>query len=69
MTRVSYKLIEGEAYYFLPYDLLSDNVTWFKVSPEMENITSDENQRIHSHGAALLLLNVSTKDSGTYTAK
>ncbi|XP_013883502.1 uncharacterized protein LOC106532061, partial [Austrofundulus limnaeus] len=74
MTRFSYKLMEGEAFYFVPSifdysDLPNDNVTWYKVRPEMEIITSDENQKVHSHGAALLLLNVSAEDSGDYMAK
>ncbi|XP_017285617.1 interleukin-1 receptor-like 1 isoform X2 [Kryptolebias marmoratus] len=69
-----FKLIEGEAFYFVPYhlddpDLPDENFTWYKTGSENENITTDETHRIHYHGGALFLLNVSTKDSGTYTAK
>ena len=64
-------LHEGEAFYFVPYDLedLSDNeVIWYKNNDLRELISTDENQRVHYHGNALLFLNLSTEDSGTYTA-
>uniref|UniRef100_A0A8C6LJP7 TIR domain-containing protein n=1 Tax=Nothobranchius furzeri TaxID=105023 RepID=A0A8C6LJP7_NOTFU len=69
-----FKLLEGESFYFVPYDLdhpnsPDENFTWYKNGLEVENITTDETHETHHHGGALFLLNVSTADSGSYTAK
>uniref|UniRef100_A0A3Q2TKL1 Ig-like domain-containing protein n=1 Tax=Fundulus heteroclitus TaxID=8078 RepID=A0A3Q2TKL1_FUNHE len=50
-------------------NLPDENITWYKNGPDYKNITTDEAQRIHYHGGALFLLNISDEDSGNYTAK
>ncbi|XP_035995636.1 uncharacterized protein LOC118563817 [Fundulus heteroclitus] len=69
-----YKLIKGEAFYYVPtvmedVNLPDENITWYKNGPDYKNITTDEAQRIHYHGGALFLLNISDEDSGNYTAR
>ncbi|XP_014872929.1 interleukin-1 receptor-like 1 [Poecilia latipinna] len=69
-----YKVIEGEAFYYVPFDmddpnLPDENITWFKKGSEVMNITTDETHRIHYHGGALLFLNISTDDAGYYSAR
>ncbi|KAM4561901.1 interleukin-1 receptor-like 1 isoform 2-T2 [Fundulus diaphanus] len=69
-----YKLMKGEAFYYVPrfmedVNLPDENITWYKNGPDYKNITTDEGQRIHYHGGALLLLNISDEDSGNYTAR
>uniref|UniRef100_A0A3Q2D6J4 TIR domain-containing protein n=1 Tax=Cyprinodon variegatus TaxID=28743 RepID=A0A3Q2D6J4_CYPVA len=70
--KLSYKLLEGEAFYYVldevEPNLPDENMTWFKNGPEIQNITTDETQMIHYHGGALLFLNISVNDSGHYTA-
>ncbi|XP_027880253.1 interleukin-1 receptor type 1-like [Xiphophorus couchianus] len=69
-----YKVIKGEAFYYVPYDVddpnLPDaNITWYKDGSEVMNITTDEAHRIHYHGGALFFLNISTNDAGHYSAR
>uniref|UniRef100_A0A3B5QPM9 Uncharacterized protein n=1 Tax=Xiphophorus maculatus TaxID=8083 RepID=A0A3B5QPM9_XIPMA len=66
-----YKVIKGEAFYYVPYDLddpnLPDaNITWYKDGSEVMNITTDEAHRIHYHGGALFFLNISANDAGFF---
>ncbi|XP_029315624.1 interleukin-1 receptor type 1-like isoform X2 [Cottoperca gobio] len=72
LGKESYNLSEGEALYFLHYDLennLSDEeITWFKENSSIE-ITTDENENVHYHGGALFFLNLLTEHSGLYTAR
>ncbi|KAK9537200.1 hypothetical protein VZT92_004836 [Zoarces viviparus] len=72
-TPESYNLIEGEAFYFVPYDVENpdEKFTWFRNNSDNEigNITSDENEDVHHHGGALFLLNPVLTDSGLYTAR
>ncbi|KAM9802962.1 interleukin-1 receptor-like 1 [Syngnathus typhle] len=71
-----YSLIEGESFQFVPY-ILDDSMvaletfTWFRNSSGRERavVPSGETERIHHHGGALFLLNVTVKDSGFYTAR
>ncbi|XP_068593101.1 interleukin-1 receptor-like 1 [Cebidichthys violaceus] len=69
----SFNLIEGEAFYFVPYDAdnLDEKFTWFRNNTDnnIENITTDENESVHHHGGALFLLNPRLEDSGFYTAR
>ncbi|XP_068458202.1 interleukin-1 receptor-like 1 [Clinocottus analis] len=70
-----YKLLEGQALHFVPYALESDDMddpfTWFRknIGDETENITTNEEERVHHHGGALFLLNPLVTDSGFYTAR
>ncbi|XP_059199144.1 interleukin-1 receptor-like 1 [Centropristis striata] len=69
-----YNVLEGEAFYFVPYvvdipDIPDDNITWYKKNIQTENITTDENKNVHYHGGALFFLNLHTEDSGFYTAR
>ncbi|KAM4730687.1 interleukin-1 receptor type 1-like [Anableps anableps] len=69
-----YKLIKGEAFYYVPYaiedpNLPDENITWFKNGSKIMNITTDETHRIHYHGGALFFFNISANDSGYYTAR
>ncbi|KAK5609187.1 hypothetical protein CRENBAI_014956 [Crenichthys baileyi] len=69
-----YSLIKGEAFYYVSYamddtKLPDENITWYKNGPEIKNMTTNETHRIHYHGGALLFLNISANDSGTYTAR
>ncbi|XP_047226019.1 interleukin-1 receptor-like 1 isoform X2 [Girardinichthys multiradiatus] len=69
-----YRLIKGEAFYYVSYamddpKMPDENITWYKNGPEIKNITTDETHRIHYHGGALLFLNISANDSGTYTGR
>ncbi|XP_054888363.1 interleukin-1 receptor-like 1 [Poeciliopsis prolifica] len=69
-----YKVIKGEAFYYVPRDmgdpnLPDENITWYKNGPEVMNITTDETHRIHYHGGALFFLNISANDAGYYTAR
>lgn len=69
----SINLLEGEAFYFVPYDLeddlSNDEVTWYRNNSQTELISTDENESVHYHGSALLFLNLHTEDSGFYTAR
>ncbi|XP_043987744.1 interleukin-1 receptor type 1 [Gambusia affinis] len=69
-----YKVIKGEAFYYVPLDLddpnLPDaNITWYKNGSKVMNITTDETHRIHYHGGALFFLNISANDAGHYSAR
>ncbi|PWA24087.1 hypothetical protein CCH79_00018771, partial [Gambusia affinis] len=69
-----YKVIKGEAFYYVPLDLddpnLPDaNITWYKNGSKVMNITTDETHRIHYHGRALFFLNISANDAGHYSAR
>ena len=70
-----FKLIEGEAFYYVPYeaqeeseDFLTEGFSWYKNGSQIENITTDEKHRVHFHGGALFFLNLTAADSGNYTA-
>uniref|UniRef100_A0A8C8DYP5 Ig-like domain-containing protein n=1 Tax=Oryzias sinensis TaxID=183150 RepID=A0A8C8DYP5_9TELE len=71
--KFSFRLLEGEAFYFLPLSLNSDlpdeDFTWYKNNPQVENITTEEENSIHYHVGALFFLNISSTDSGHYTAR
>ncbi|XP_049584576.1 interleukin-1 receptor-like 2 [Syngnathus scovelli] len=72
----NYVLVEGESFHFVPYALDDSMVplekfTWFRNSSGRKRVVvpSGEMERIHHHGGALFLLNVTVKDSGSYTAR
>uniref|UniRef100_A0A3P9LBB5 Ig-like domain-containing protein n=1 Tax=Oryzias latipes TaxID=8090 RepID=A0A3P9LBB5_ORYLA len=74
MNNESFRLLEGEAFYFSPIsvnnpDLPEEDFTWYKNNPQFENITTEEENSIHYHGGALFFLNISSTDSGHYTAR
>lgn len=68
------RLLKGEQFYFMPVDmeenLSNDEVKWYKRRNDssIEPITPDQNQDVHYQGGALLFMNVTLEDSGTYTA-
>lgn len=66
------RLVIGEQFYFVPYameqNLSNDEVTWYKVDSLTEPISTDQNQRVHYRGGALLFMDLRSKDSGNYTA-
>lgn len=69
-----FNLIEGESFQFVPRQLKgpeisNDQVTWYKNTSRFEYISSNETERIHYHGRELYLLNVTSKDSGSYTCQ
>ncbi|KAM8854865.1 interleukin-1 receptor-like 1 isoform 1-T3 [Spinachia spinachia] len=71
-----YSLSEGEALYFVPYPLKfspEQNLTWSRKTSsneeEEEDIPTEVNQRLFSHGRALFLLRAELQDSGSYTAQ
>uniref|UniRef100_A0A8P4GHP9 Interleukin 1 receptor like 1 n=1 Tax=Dicentrarchus labrax TaxID=13489 RepID=A0A8P4GHP9_DICLA len=55
----SFKLLEGEAFYFVPLTLTESNI----------EISTNENKTVHYHGGALFFLNLSSEDSGLYTGR
>ncbi|XP_030283391.1 interleukin-1 receptor type 1-like [Sparus aurata] len=64
-------LLEGEAFYIMPYDLTEtyypdEEFTWYKNDSRISN---DESKNVHYHGGALYFLNVSAEDSGFYHAR
>ncbi|KAM8750091.1 interleukin-1 receptor type 1 [Acanthopagrus schlegelii] len=64
-------LLEGEAFYVMPYDLTEtyypdEEFTWYKNDSLISN---DESKNVHYHGGALYFLNVSAEDSGFYHAR
>lgn len=67
----TYRVPEGEAFYFVPdeldRDISDERVTWYKN--EIENITTDEDKSVHYHRGALFFLNLVTEDSGSYTTR
>ncbi|XP_070770987.1 interleukin-1 receptor-like 1 [Enoplosus armatus] len=70
----THRLLEGEAFYFVPYELNDsnipdENVTWYKNSSQIEKISTDEKETVHYHGGALFFLNVLPENSGFYTAR
>ncbi|KAM3607038.1 uncharacterized protein V6R79_000971 [Siganus canaliculatus] len=69
-----FNIYKGEAFYFVPYDLddanqTDEEITWYKNSSPNEPISTNENDTVHYHGGALFFLNVSTENSGSYTAR
>ncbi|XP_070694516.1 interleukin-1 receptor-like 1 [Pempheris klunzingeri] len=67
----SHQLVQGEAFYFVPFSLLDsdfpdEEFTWYKGSSQ---ISTDENEMIHHRGCALIFLNLTTDNSGLYTAR
>ncbi|RVE58410.1 hypothetical protein OJAV_G00208850 [Oryzias javanicus] len=74
MNTETFRLLEGEAFYFLPFpvtdlDLPDENFTWYKNNSKVTNITTEEENSIHYHGGALFFINISSADSGHYTAR
>ncbi|XP_041806588.1 interleukin-1 receptor-like 1 [Chelmon rostratus] len=72
----SFNLLEGEAFYFVPYvlpdgNLPDEQITWYKNHSisQTKPISPDKNKRVHYHGGVLLFLNLQTEDSGLYTAR
>lgn len=65
-------VLEGEQFYFVPYEmgrnLSNDDVKWYKTISPTEAISSDQNQRVHYQGGALLFMDLRPEDSGYYTA-
>ncbi|XP_041662376.1 interleukin-1 receptor-like 1 isoform X2 [Cheilinus undulatus] len=63
----------GEAFFFLPYLLYpstiipDENITWYKNNSE--EISNNEEERVHYHGGRLFFLNLKTEDSGFYVAR
>lgn len=51
------------------YNLPDEQFLWYKNSSQIKFISSDEKEGIHHHGGALFFLNLSTEDSGFYTAR
>ncbi|XP_023130739.2 interleukin-1 receptor-like 1 isoform X1 [Amphiprion ocellaris] len=67
-----YNLLEGEAFYFIPYDVIEPNdgeFTWFKSSPQSRNISSKETERVYYHGGALFFFDILPTDAGNYTCQ
>uniref|UniRef100_UPI0009B3EE45 interleukin-1 receptor type 1-like n=1 Tax=Monopterus albus TaxID=43700 RepID=UPI0009B3EE45 len=70
-TEQLFRLLEGESFYVVPYDLVDNEqledkeITWSKNKLE---ISSAEN-RIHYHGKMLFFLNLRTEDSGFYSGR
>lgn len=66
------RLVIGEQFYFVPYDmgqnLSNDEVTWYRDDSLTEPISTDQNQRVHYRGGALLFMDLRPEDSGNYTA-
>ncbi|XP_008279808.1 interleukin-1 receptor-like 1 isoform X1 [Stegastes partitus] len=72
--RDTFNLLEGEAFYFVPYSMNKPNrhdeeFTWYRSSPQFKNISSKETERVHYHGGALFLLDVLPDDAGNYTCQ
>ncbi|XP_077393751.1 interleukin-1 receptor type 1-like [Festucalex cinctus] len=74
--REKHFLLEGESFHFVPYIVTDSEValerfTWFRQSSgdDLVVIPSNESERIHHHGGALFLLNVTAEDGGFYTAR
>ncbi|XP_068185355.1 interleukin-1 receptor-like 1 [Antennarius striatus] len=66
----SFNLLEGEAFHFEPKCLLRGaQVTWYKNDSRMEQISMDKNESVHFHDPSLFFLNLSSKNSGLYTAR
>ncbi|XP_026152177.1 interleukin-1 receptor-like 1 [Mastacembelus armatus] len=68
------KLLEGEGFYFKPYDhyhskLTDKDFTWYKNNSKTDCISSNEKERIHHSGKTLFILNIRPEDSGLYTAR
>lgn len=65
-------VLQGEQFYFMPYEmgrnLSNDDVKWYKTNSSAEPISSDQNQRVHYQGGALLFMDLRPEDSGDYTA-
>ncbi|KAM9804511.1 interleukin-1 receptor-like 1 [Neosynchiropus ocellatus] len=62
-------LLEGEALYYVPYfmtdvNATEDQLTWYRNKAV---VSSDESERIHAHGLAIYLLNVTPADAAIYT--
>ncbi|KAM7380096.1 hypothetical protein PAMP_003413 [Pampus punctatissimus] len=69
-----FQLPEGEGFYFVPsevhgHNLTDEQFTWYRNSSLIKYISSDEKERVHYHGAALIFLNLSKEDSGFYTGQ
>ncbi len=69
----SYNLIEGEAFYFVPYilkdsNILDEEIIWYKNNSKIEPVSTDRNETVHYHGGALLFLNLTIGNSGFYMA-
>ncbi|CAJ1079092.1 interleukin-1 receptor-like 1 isoform X2 [Xyrichtys novacula] len=62
---------EGEAFYYAPYvglkSIPDENITWYKNNSK--EISNNEDERVHYHGATLLFLELKIEDSGLYIAR
>lgn len=65
------RLVKGEQFYFVPYamvpNLSNDEVKWYR-DDSTEPISTDQNQRVHYLGGALLFMDLRPADSGNYMA-
>lgn len=73
MTEQSFRVLEGESFFLVPYTIFkpnfnNKNFTWYKYITQNQNISSDKKARVHYQGEALFLLNLSISDSAYYTA-
>ncbi|XP_042350338.1 interleukin-1 receptor type 1 [Plectropomus leopardus] len=74
MDKDEYNLTEGEAFYFVPDELAlesnnsKEETKWYKNNVSTE-LSTDENQNVHYHGAALYFSNLRTENSGLYIAR
>ncbi|XP_071403313.1 interleukin-1 receptor type 1-like [Centroberyx affinis] len=69
-------LTEGEALCFVPYyvarskeNFTDEEFTWYRNDSQVKSISSEEGERIHHHGPALLFLGLSINDSGLYITR
>nr|XP_046261013.1 interleukin-1 receptor type 1-like isoform X2 [Scatophagus argus] len=67
-----YNLLEGEAFYIVPYgvsDNESDEFLWYKNSSQIDLISTNETESVHFHRGKLFMLNLTTENSGFYTLR
>ncbi|XP_022066815.2 interleukin-1 receptor-like 1 isoform X1 [Acanthochromis polyacanthus] len=72
LAKKKYNLLEGEAFYIVPFHVTEPNdgeFTWFKSSPQSRNISSKETERVHYHGGALFFFDILPTDAGNYTCQ
>uniref|UniRef100_UPI0037E9907A interleukin-1 receptor-like 1 n=1 Tax=Semicossyphus pulcher TaxID=241346 RepID=UPI0037E9907A len=72
-TLERFNRLEGEAFYFQPYNIPNsnipdENITWYKSNSNKKEISNEE-ERVHYHRGALFFLNLEIEDSGFYTAR
>ena len=49
--------------------LSDEEFTWYKMNPQRERISTDKNEEVHNNGGVLVFLNLTTENSGFYTAR